>query len=95
MNSDTWLAVFAPRLLERLSKAAPSVELDAGMVLGLMAMCPFESVAKLGGSPFCALFDEEDWRDFEYHADVEKYYKDGCVSPVLFLPPPFPPALHV
>ena len=94
MNSDTWLAVFAPRLLERLSKAAPGVELDAGMVFSLMAVCPFESVAKLelepepgrGGSRFCALFDEEDWRDFEYHADVEKYYKDGCVSPLLFLP---------
>ncbi|KAM5541221.1 hypothetical protein V8D89_005150 [Ganoderma adspersum] len=76
----TWLSVFAPRLLKRLNKAAPGVKLDTSMVFGLMAMCPFESMAKLeerGGSPFCALFDEEDFRDFEYHGDVEKYYKDG------------------
>ncbi|KAM5541217.1 hypothetical protein V8D89_005146 [Ganoderma adspersum] len=80
---DTWLSVFAPRLLKRFNKAAPGVKLDTSMVFDLMAMCPFESVAKLwerGGSPFCALFDEEDFRDFEYHGDVEKYYKDGCVS---------------
>ncbi|KAM5541219.1 hypothetical protein V8D89_005148 [Ganoderma adspersum] len=77
---DTWLSVFAPRLLKRLGKAAPGVELDRRMVFDLMAMCPFESVAKLGergGSPFCALFDEGDFRDFEYHGDIEKYYKDG------------------
>ncbi|KAM5541215.1 hypothetical protein V8D89_005144 [Ganoderma adspersum] len=77
---DTWLSVFEPRLLKRFNKAAPGVELDTSMVFGLMAMCPFESVAKLGergGSPFCALFDEGDFRDFEYHGDVEKYYKDG------------------
>ena len=85
------LSVFAPRLVKRLSEAAPGAELNASLVFGLMAMCPFESVAKAGvregkgkegeGSRFCALFDEE-FRDFEYHGDVEKYYKDGCVSSV-------------
>ncbi|PIL34832.1 hypothetical protein GSI_02619 [Ganoderma sinense ZZ0214-1] len=75
---DTWLAVFAPRLLKRLAAAAPGVELNARMVFDVMAMCPFEAVAKKrAAGPFCALFSEEEWRDFEYHGDVEKYYKDG------------------
>ena len=89
-QTNAWLSVFAPRLVERLSEAAPGAELNASLVFDLMAMCPFESVAKAGegkgkegeGSRFCALFDEEEFRDFEYHGDVEKYYKDGCVSSV-------------
>ena len=26
-------------------------------------------------------FDEGDWAGFEYHGDIEKYYKTGCVPP--------------
>ena len=43
-------------------------------------MCPFESVAKEVLSPFCALFDDEDFRAFEYYVDLEKYYKTGYVT---------------
>ncbi|KAI1789933.1 hypothetical protein LXA43DRAFT_861908, partial [Ganoderma leucocontextum] len=72
-----WLSVFVPRLIKRLNKAEPGAELDAHMMFDMMAMCPFESVAKEETSPFCALLDEEDFRDFEHDGDVEKYYKDG------------------
>ena len=40
-------------------------------------MCPFESVAKEVLSPFCALFDDEDFRAFEYYGDLEKFYRTG------------------
>ncbi len=89
---DEWLSVFAPRLIKRLNKAAPGLELDASMVFDLMAMCPFESAAKAkeeAASPFCALFDEADFRDFEYREDGEKYYNTGC-APLLLPPSPIP-----
>lgn len=44
-----------------------------------MAMCPFESMAKQRTSDFCSLFIDEEFKQFEYHGDVEKYYKTGYV----------------
>ena len=84
---DTWLSVFAPPIVKRLNEAAPGADLNTTLVYYLMAMCPFESVAKERGSPFCGLFDDGDWAGFEYHGDIEKYYKTGCVPPRLILNP--------
>ncbi|TBU26108.1 acid phosphatase [Dichomitus squalens] len=81
-QTDAWLSVFAPPLVERLNKAAPGADLNATLLFHLMAMCPFESIAKETGSPFCELFDEEDWAKFEYHGDIEKYYKTGYGNPL-------------
>ncbi|KAL7279575.1 hypothetical protein ACG7TL_005975 [Trametes sanguinea] len=74
---ETWRSVFAPSIAERLTKGAPGATLTNEDVFHLMAMCPFESVAKETMSPFCAMFTEDEFRAFEYHGDLEKYYKTG------------------
>ncbi len=74
------MSVFGPPIAARLNKAAPGANLNATHVFHLLAMCPFESVAKETMSPFCAMFTEDDFRAFEYYGDLEKYYKTGCVD---------------
>ena len=46
-ETGIWLSVFGPPLAERLNRAAPGAALNATHVFGLLAMCPFESVAKV------------------------------------------------
>ncbi|KAI0369447.1 acid phosphatase [Pilatotrama ljubarskyi] len=74
---DIWLSVFAPPIAERLLKGAPGANLTDMDIFNLLAMCPFETVAKETMSPFCSMFTEDDFRAFEYHGDLEKYYKTG------------------
>ncbi|KZT68433.1 phytase [Daedalea quercina L-15889] len=83
----TWVQRFAPPIAERLNEAASGANLSKDDVFGLMAMCPFESMPHArvrararkskAHSKFCDLFAEDEWPAFEYHGDVEKYYKTG------------------
>ncbi|KAI0693629.1 acid phosphatase [Cerioporus squamosus] len=77
-----WLSIFGPPIAARLNKAAPGARLNATHVFHLLAMCPFESVAKGTMSPFCSMFSEDDFRAFEYYGDLEKYYKTGYGNPL-------------
>lgn len=75
-----WMSHFAPPITKRLLKGAPGVNLTNVDVFNLLAMCPFESVAKEALSPFCSMFTEDDFRAFEYTGDLEKYYRTGYAS---------------
>lgn len=46
----------------------------------MLNMCPYEYAA-LGQSSFCALFTEQEWRDFEYYIDLQFYGDYGFGSP--------------
>ena len=76
-QTNTWISVFASSIAARLNKAAPGANLNATHVFYLLAMCPFDTVAKETLSPFCSMFTEDDFRGFEYYGDLEKYYKTG------------------
>jgi len=43
-------------------------------VLAMQNLCAYE-VTSLGGSSFCSLFTEQEWKDFAYNVDVQ-YYGD-------------------
>lgn len=79
-----WMSHFAPPITKRLLKGAPGVNLTNVDVFNLLAMCPFESVAKEALSPFCSMFTEDDFRAFEYTGDLEKYYRTGYASLCFF-----------
>jgi hypothetical protein len=58
-----------------------NVTLENEDIYNLMEMCIFDTLVLHGQiSPFCALFEDEEWRYYEYSADVDKYYNTGYVS---------------
>ncbi|EPQ56525.1 phytase [Gloeophyllum trabeum ATCC 11539] len=84
--TERWEHIFTPPIKKRLNKAAPGANLTDSNVISLMALCPLESVALSAAeweeSRFCKLFDEKEWRAFEWHEDVKKYYKTGYGNPL-------------
>jgi hypothetical protein len=72
-----WLKVFAPSIKKRLNSAAPGAHLKKKDVHHLMSLCPFHSQFKMEPSPFCGLFETEEFKGYEYHADLDKFYGTG------------------
>ncbi|KIK65846.1 hypothetical protein GYMLUDRAFT_158434 [Collybiopsis luxurians FD-317 M1] len=81
-QTDTWIAIYTKPIVERLNNAAPGANLTAIDVYYLMALCAFESVATEAVSNWCGLFDENEWKSFEYEMDLDKYYGTGYGQPL-------------
>ena len=79
-QTEQWLSIFAPSILDRLNAGAPGANLTEYDVYSLMSLCPLDTVAKHSGSPFCDLFDEGEFDKFEYYGDLDKYYGTGFDS---------------
>ncbi|KAJ5557963.1 hypothetical protein N7461_001935 [Penicillium sp. DV-2018c] len=82
---DNAAGVFASSLVKnarkRLSAYLPNdLHLDTSDFVAMLNMCPYE-YATLGQSSFCALFTEQEWRDFEYFIDLQFYGDYGFGSP--------------
>ena len=90
--SDQWLHEFAPAVIEKIHKMAKGVHLEEEDVHRLIGVCIFETIAdaskemaapgaekrrKDPRSQFCKLFERQEWKDWEYWGDIEKYYKTG------------------
>lgn len=65
----------------RLNKRAPGSQSTPFDFVALASLCPMENVAsgtkKEAESPWCEVFDEEDWKAFEGFFDVQKYFFTG------------------
>lgn len=46
----------------------------------LISLCPFESVAKQKLSQVCNIFEPQDFANFEWARNVDKYYGTGYVA---------------
>ena len=48
-----------------------------------MDLCPFDTVASRTGaiSPFCALFSQAEWRQYNHYQSLGKYYGYGAGNP--------------
>lgn len=57
-----------------------SANLTAIDVNNLISLCPFESVAKQKLSQFCHVFESQDFANFEWGMNLDKYYGTGCVT---------------
>ncbi|KAJ5726309.1 Histidine phosphatase superfamily clade-2 [Penicillium malachiteum] len=78
-EGDNAAEVFVSRYTKdarsRLSSYLPrDFNLTASNVLAMQNICVYEHTS-LGGSSFCSLFTEQEWKDFEYNVDVQ-YYGD-------------------
>jgi Histidine phosphatase superfamily (branch 2) len=82
-ESKKWLKVFAPPIKKRLNSAAPGAHLKKKDVYHLMSLCAFHSQFKMAPSPFCGLFETDEYTSYEYHADLGKFYGTGYVECLL------------
>ncbi|KAL6231495.1 3-phytase B [Aspergillus navahoensis] len=79
-------AVIGPPIRKRLENDLPGVTLANGDVVYLMDMCSFDTMARTAHgtelSPFCALFTEKEWLQYDYLQSLSKYYGYGAGSPL-------------
>lgn len=82
-----WIDTFAPPITQRLNSGVRfpkgvNVTLENEDVYNLMETCIFETLDLYGRevSAFCALFKDEEWRNYSYASDVDKYHNTGCVT---------------
>ncbi|KAI0478914.1 phosphoglycerate mutase-like protein [Xylariaceae sp. FL0804] len=75
-----WAAIFVPPIAARVNANLPGAELSDAEVVELMDLCPFDTVARAGGavSPFCGLFDEDEWHSYDYYQSLGKWYGYGA-----------------
>ncbi|KAJ5757986.1 Histidine phosphatase superfamily clade-2 [Penicillium nucicola] len=79
---DEFTSIFTPAIRTRLEANIPGVELSGTEVVYLMDMCPYDTVSQstVGStlSPFCDLFTEEEWIQYNYLQSLDKYYGYGA-----------------
>lgn len=67
--------------LTRLQSQAYGINLTSSDIISMLQLCSYETHA-LGYSPFCDLFSEQDFLNYEYYFDLSFYYNNGPGSPV-------------
>ncbi|KGO65768.1 Histidine phosphatase superfamily, clade-2 [Penicillium expansum] len=73
--AEVFISRYTKHARTRLSAYFPrDFNLTSMDVLAMQNLCVYESTS-LGGSSFCSLFTEQEWKDFEYNVDVQ-YYGD-------------------
>ena len=79
-------ATYIPSILKRISNHLPGTDLTAQDAIYLMDLCPFHTVALSHDasikSPFCDLFTLDEWKSYDYHKSLEKYYRYGAGNPL-------------
>jgi hypothetical protein len=67
--------------LARLQSQVSGITLTSSDAISMLQLCSYETHA-LGYSPFCPLFSEQDFLNYEYYFDLSFYYNNGPGSPV-------------
>ncbi|KAL3466000.1 3-phytase B [Aspergillus heterothallicus] len=79
-----FIGLVTPPIRERLEADLPGVKLTGNQVIYLMDMCSFDTVASTADgselSPFCNLFSETEWVQYDYLQSLDKYYGHGAGS---------------
>ncbi|KAL4929144.1 histidine phosphatase family protein [Aspergillus undulatus] len=79
---DNFTSLIAPPIAKRLESDLPGITLTNNQVIYLMDMCSFDTVARSRTgttlSPFCTLFTETEWIQYDYLQSLSKYYGYGA-----------------
>jgi hypothetical protein len=67
--------------IARLQEQVSGINVTVNDAVAMLELCSYETVA-VGYSPFCNLFTEEDFLNYEYFFDISFYYNNGPGSPV-------------
>ncbi|KAF8812207.1 acid phosphatase [Phlegmacium glaucopus] len=76
-QTHLWSSIYGAPVADRLNAQAPGASLSAEDIPNLIQLCALETVATGTLSPFCAIFTQAEFAQFEYWADLEKYYRTG------------------
>lgn len=69
--------IYIPPITKRLLEDHPALgEIGNTEVYSMQEMCGFETMIR-GSSPWCDVFTEDDWLNFEYSRDLVHYYRAG------------------
>lgn len=83
---EEYMAVFVPPIKARLEANLPGIELEIIDVINLMDICPFDTVSMTADgsklSPFCNLFTQTEWNQYDYLQSLSKYYGYGAGTPL-------------
>ncbi|KAI5475903.1 acid phosphatase, phytase [Pseudohyphozyma bogoriensis] len=74
---DTWLNIFANNATARINAAAPGANVTNSDTLNFAELCGFDTEYYGTLSPWCGLFKQAEWPEFEYFFDLDKYYGNG------------------
>ncbi|KAL2148517.1 hypothetical protein VTH82DRAFT_2071 [Thermothelomyces myriococcoides] len=89
-----YLSTFAGPITARINDNLPGANLTDDDIVSLMDLCPFETVASSDLatattrdtiqllSPFCRLFNETEWRAYDYMQSLGKWYGYGPGNPL-------------
>lgn len=79
-----WNDIWLPPIVTRVNDQLPGVNLSNAEVTYLMDLCPFFTVADPQGklSDFCGLFDEDEFKQYDYYTSLGKYYHYGAGDPL-------------
>lgn len=82
-----YASTFIPSVQARLNNDLPGANLTSGDVISMMDLCPFTTIAPPYSSsnslsPFCDLFNEDEWRDYDYYQTLGKYYGYSIGNPL-------------
>jgi len=79
-----WMRAFIPPVQMRLNTNLAGANLSLEETIDMMELCPFNTVATLHGSisPFCMLFEPDDWHNYNYYATIGKYYGYSYGNPL-------------
>ena len=80
----TWQSIFTPPITARLNNNLPGANLSASDTISMMDLCPFNTIASPTGqiSPFCDLFTETEWHQYDYYESLGKYYGFSYGNPL-------------
>jgi hypothetical protein len=75
-----WTSTYSPPISARFNAhTSPPVNLTGTDIYYLQSLCAFDTLQSPSKtlSPFCGLFTTEEFRDFAYASDTDKYYHTG------------------
>ncbi|KAH9482157.1 3-phytase B [Psilocybe cubensis] len=76
-QTNIWTSIYGAPIAARLNAQAPGATVTAADISNLIPLCAFETLAKEIPSPFCSLFTEDEFAQFEYFGDLDKFYNTG------------------
>ncbi|UJR29715.1 hypothetical protein I4U23_017264 [Adineta vaga] len=73
-EANYWLNIYTKSILEKFNLNSINYKFLPKDILAMQQICGYETIIK-GSSPFCRLFNSEEWISFEYYYDIKYFYE--------------------